>query len=411
MLKRLRPLAVGLAGILLLGAVPQPAARATRSTPPAKIRVTPAPSTGRELLALMRQRYDGRWFTTLRFTQKTTMHAANGSTSESLWYESVRSTPSGTQLRIDIGDPAQGNGVLYTADSLWQFRGGKLLGARAGGNTLLPLIQSVYVQPVERTVSDLRATGVDLARTLVSRSWQGKSVWVVGATSAGDSLSPQFWVEQDRLAVVRAIFSPVAGAPVMDLRFDKLVPLAGGWLATYCTFFVGGKLQQVEEYQDWHANVELSPALFAAETWTTAPHWARTGKPSGTSTHALVGSWDVDVVAGHRKSPDGTVSPLMSKGVFTFSAEGDSLVVSMQVTLSASGKPTRLAIPMPRDTATFVRAGETVQAVKGDQNTLGKVSIVSTFQFVAVGDSLIGSLKTASDGTNTDWPIRGARRR
>ncbi len=234
----------------------------------------PTPSTGLALLERMRSTYNGRWFTTLRFTQKTTTHAADGTASVSIWYESVRSTDAGTQLRIDMGDPAQGNGVLYTADSLWAFRGGKQVAARAGGNTILPLIQSVYVQSVDRTVSDLKSTGVDLSRALVVRQWQGKPTWVVGASAQSDTVSPQFWVEQSTLAVVRAMFSPVAGAPVMDMHFDNLVPLNGGWLATRCTFFVAGKLQQEEEYQDWRANIDLSPGLFAAASWTTAPHWA-----------------------------------------------------------------------------------------------------------------------------------------
>lgn len=237
-----------------------------------------APTTGLALLAQIRATYEGKWFTTLRFTQKTTTYAANGAASMSTWYESVRSTPSGTQLRIDIGDPGNGEGVLATADSMWIVRGGRQVAARAGGNTILPLIQSAYVQPVERTVAELKATGVDLTRSLVTREWQGKPVWVVGASAPSDTVSPQFWVEQQTLAVVRAIFSPVTGAPVMDMRFDALVPLAGGWLATRCTFFVGGKVQQTEEYLDWHANIALAPELFSTATWTTAPHWAKSSR-------------------------------------------------------------------------------------------------------------------------------------
>jgi hypothetical protein len=235
----------------------------------------PAPTTGLELLRAMRTAYNGRWFNTLRFTQKTTERAANGTETVSTWYESVRYTDAtGAQLRIDIGDPALGNGVLYTADSLWAFRGGKQVVARAGGNTILPLIHTVYVQPVERTVAELRATGVDLTRALVEREWQGKRVWVAGASAATDSTSPQFWIEQPTLTVVRAIFKPVAQAPVMDMRFDNLVPLEGGWLATRCTFYVAGALVQTEDYADWKANIALAPGLFEAATWTTAPHWA-----------------------------------------------------------------------------------------------------------------------------------------
>jgi hypothetical protein len=60
----------------------------------------------------------------------------------------------------------------------------------------------------------------------------------------------------------------------MDARLDKLVPLAGGWLATQCEFFVEGKRIQLEQYADWKANVALPAPLFDPATWTTAPHWA-----------------------------------------------------------------------------------------------------------------------------------------
>jgi len=234
-----------------------------------------APPTGRDLLQQMHDAYRGRWYTSLTFTQKTTARGADGTETVTTWYESVRhSDVSGTQLRIDIGDPAVGNGVLYTADSLWVMRAGKLAAARKGGNALLPLIEGVYVQPVERTVAELAPTGVDLARAVLGSRWNDRPVRIVGATSLVDTTSPQFWVDAERNIVVRAILVPAPGAPQMDMRLDGVVPLAGGWLATKCTFFVAGVLSQAEEYGDWKANVALPAALFDVASWTTAPHWA-----------------------------------------------------------------------------------------------------------------------------------------
>ena len=233
------------------------------------------PATGRDLLQTMRDAYASTWFTSLTFTQKTTTRGADGAETVATWYESLRYTDaSGTQLRIDTGEPSAGNGVLYSADPIWIFRAGKQVAARSGGNALLPLIEGVYVQPVARTIAELKATGVDLSRAVVSGRWHDRPVWIAGASSAADSTSPQFWVDAGNKAVVRAIFAPVPSAPVMDMRLEGLVSLAGGWLATRCEFFVAGKLSQVEEYNDWRANANLPPALFEAATWSTAPHWA-----------------------------------------------------------------------------------------------------------------------------------------
>jgi hypothetical protein len=238
-----------------------------------------APASGLDLLQRMLATYRGRWFKTLTFTQTTTRRGADGAESITTWYESLRQTDGrGTQLRIDIGDPAAGNGVLYSADSLWVMRGGHLATARPGGNALLPLIEGVYLQPVVRTAEDLAPAGINLGRTVLTARWNDRPVWIAGAASLADTASPQFWVDVERRVVVRAILVPAPGAPLMDVRLDSLVPLAGGWLATRCAFFVGGSRVQMEEYHDWAANVDLAPGLFDVATWTTAPHWA---KPRG----------------------------------------------------------------------------------------------------------------------------------
>jgi len=241
----------------------------------ASAQTPPSPGSGRELLRVMRNTYDGRWFKTLTFAQATTTRDSTGKERAATWYESLRYTAArGTELRIDTGDPAAGNGVLYSPDSLWVFRGGKQVAVRAGGNRLLPLIEGVYVQPVERTVQELASTGVDLTRPVVRDQWRGRPVWIAGAVATGDTTSPQFWVDVETKALVRGIYSPVAGAPVMDMRLDSLVATGGGWLATRCEFWIAGKLAQTEEYHDWRTNV-LSPGLFDPATWSSAPHWAR----------------------------------------------------------------------------------------------------------------------------------------
>ena len=233
------------------------------------------PATGRDLLLAMRDAYGDRWFTSLTFTQKTTKRAADGTETIAIWYESLRYTAAkGAELRIDIGDPRAGNGVLYTADSSWRFAAGKLVTARAGGNALIPLIEGVYVQPVARTIAELGPTGVDPSRAVVNGRWHDRAVWIAGAASSADTTSPQFWVDVVNKAVVRAIFAPVPGAPVMDMRLERIVPVAGGWLATRCEFYVNGSLVQAEDYEGWRGNVTLAPELFDPATFSAAPHWA-----------------------------------------------------------------------------------------------------------------------------------------
>ena len=232
------------------------------------------PASGTAVLQRMHDAYAGKWYHTLAFAQKTTAYR-NGAPTVSTWYESLRFTePRGTELRIDTGSPSAGNGVLYTTDSSWVMRAGALTATRPQGNEFLPMIEGVYMQPVDRTAKEVQALGVNMSR-VSSGTWNGRPVWIVGAASPLDTTSAQFWVDTGRNVVVRMLMpSGAAASPPMDIHLDGYVPLGGGWLASKVSMFIGGAPRQIEEYSDWRADLDLSPGLFDPATWSTAPHWA-----------------------------------------------------------------------------------------------------------------------------------------
>jgi hypothetical protein len=232
------------------------------------------PKTGAEVFQRMHDAYAGKWYRTLTFVQKTTQRRPNGTDTVSTWYESLRHVGGLTQLRIDVGDPSAGNGVLYTADSSWRMRDGKLVSASAGGNEFLPLIEGVYFNPVEQTIRELSSTKTDMSR-VIEGSYQNRRVWIIGAASTADTTSPQIWIDAERNVAVRAILSPAANMPVLDIHLDGYVPIDGTWLASKIAMMRGGVPRQTEEYRDWKVNVDLPASLFAVATWTTSPHWAK----------------------------------------------------------------------------------------------------------------------------------------
>jgi hypothetical protein len=225
------------------------------------------PAAGRGVLQRMHAAYDGKWYRTLTFTQRTVITRASGAVDTAIWYESL-SGPA--RLRIDIGAPSLGNGSLYTADSSISVRNGAVVRASAPGNVFLPLIMGAYLQPVDVTERQLRAFKFDLGLSY-ENTWHGRPAVVVGASAPGDSLSPQFWIDTERLVLVRArgtLFS----SQMSDIDVGGYEKVGAAWLATRISFVIGA-LRQAEEYMDWKANVELSEALFDVAQWKTAPHW------------------------------------------------------------------------------------------------------------------------------------------
>jgi hypothetical protein len=232
------------------------------------------PRDGAAVLERMHAAYAGKWYHTLTFVQKTTRTLRDGRTDVSTWHESLRHAPgSPVQLRIDVGDLSAGNGMLYTPDSTWVVRNSALQQTRGEGNEFLPLIEGVYVQPVARTVAEVSRMGMNMSKVR-SGTWRDRPVWVVGATAASDTTSPQFWVDKERNVVVRAVIRPDT-ARTMDITLDGYVPVGPAWLATKIVMAVNGSVIQTEEYSDWKTGMDLPASLFDVKTWSTAPHWAK----------------------------------------------------------------------------------------------------------------------------------------
>ena len=222
-----------------------------------------------QLLEAMHGAYAGRWYRNLTFVQKTTFYRPDGTPSRvETWYE-AGVLPG--KLRIDLGDLAKGNGVLFRNDSTYQVQGGRVTHKVAGGNVLMTLGFDVYAQPVARTMEQLRGERINLG-LLHRDSLDGRPVFVVGA-GPNDTTTNQFWVDAERLVFVRLIQSDPQRRRTQDIRFENYVRHGNGWVAERVRFFGDGRLMLLEEYSDVRTNVELDPDLFVPEKWSTARHW------------------------------------------------------------------------------------------------------------------------------------------
>jgi hypothetical protein len=226
----------------------------------------PQPRTGEELIQQMRERYAGKWYRTLTFTQKTTLPDGKVET----WYEALE-LPG--KLRIDIAPLDSMKTILFRNDSVYVFDQGQLKDSKPLVHPLMVLGFDVYGDPVAKTVRKLKDLKYDLSR-LHRTTWKGRPTYVVGA-QPGDTISPQFWIDAERLYFVRSL-EPSKKDPklINDTRFEKYISLAGGWLEMEVLFLTNGKQQVKEEYSEPKANVKLNPAIFEPASWN-APGWVK----------------------------------------------------------------------------------------------------------------------------------------
>ena len=255
-----KPLTAALGAVLMSAACA--CAPATGGPAPASI------PTGEALVRAMHARYDGRWYRSITFTQKSTRTPPGGPTTVETWLE-YGAMPG--RLRIEVLPAENGRGTIYAGDSVYVIRDGRVAQRRADRNPLMTLGFDVYTQSPELTLRHLREEGFPL-EPLRRDTWQGRPAYVVGG-APGDLRSPQFWVDAERLVFVR-LLQPVRGdsAKTQEIRFNRYEPLAGGWIAPEVEFLVDGARVFFEEYSDVRVDVPLDPSLFDPGRWREAAH-------------------------------------------------------------------------------------------------------------------------------------------
>jgi hypothetical protein len=226
--------------------------------------LTHPPLTGRELLRAMHDRYVGKWYHTLTFTQLNTATAADGKQTHSTWLE-YAALPG--RLRIEFLPADSGRGALYVNDSQYVFRADTLARAGAFVHPLMVLGFDVYFDAVEKTAARLEGLKFDLSGPVREDTWDGRPVYVVGA-KAGDLRSRQFWVDKERLVFVR-LLEPAQqdSTQTNDIRFNKYQPAGSAWVSAEVAFLTNGKEVWLEQYTEIKTDVSLARDLFDARQW------------------------------------------------------------------------------------------------------------------------------------------------
>jgi hypothetical protein len=256
----------------IVAALAMGAAACTRPPEPA---APPAPrpvDTPRALVARMREAWNGRYFRTMTFRQRNTLYLRDGGEQLSEWIE-YQSVP--RRLRIEVLPAEPKNGILFRDNRQYSFTNGRLADERPLVHPLLLLSADVYALPVDTTMVDIAATRIDTT-VLHESTWEGRRAYVVGA-AAGDSTTSQFWVDAERLILMRLVQKNTNAQGRTVVTENRFTYQDVGEVAVpkVITFLRDGRPYWREEYTEVRLNPPLDDALFDPAQWT-----ARFGAPT-----------------------------------------------------------------------------------------------------------------------------------
>lgn len=221
--------------------------------------------SGIEVLSMMQEKYEGKWYKNFTFTQETIFYGRNDEVVRTqAWYEAM-SLPGKLAIKFDEKD--SGNGILFNDGMQYGYVDGQKIQEFPTVHDLLVLGFDVYHQPVDSTTNQLMTKGYDLEKAYIDE-WQGRRVYVVGVDEA-DSTKPQFWVDAERLVFVRNI-TIGRGNTVQEVQFNKYEKLGNGWVAPEVIFKANGMLGLVEKYSEMEIPDTLNLDIFDPEKFAEA---------------------------------------------------------------------------------------------------------------------------------------------
>ncbi len=228
-------------------------------------------TSGEDVIRAMHQRYAGSWFQNLALVQTVLYHEPGTGTLDSVrvWYESIRLP--GT-VRSDVTPLDAGNRQVFHEGEWRTYEADSLLSARPGWHPVLLMGFDVYAQPPETTLSTLERFGTEL-KLLREDEWLDVPVWVVGGMAA-DGARREFWIEKERLLLVRLVLGNPGTQHTREVLFRAYEPLEGGWIATELEFRTDGGTDILERYDYWTADVVFDPDIFSLHG-AVPPGWIR----------------------------------------------------------------------------------------------------------------------------------------
>ncbi|MDD4234846.1 MAG: hypothetical protein PHF99_02390 [Bacteroidales bacterium] len=199
------------------------------------------------LVNAMIEKYDGRWFKEISFEQTTSFYKEGEIFNTESWYETYQYPG---KLLIEYDKFGSGSGQLYRNDSIYLFTNHKLDTAYPLVHSLVFLTMDLYHLDKKFAIKRISDMGFDISKFRTDK-FNDVPVYVVGSSVSDDNLD-QFWVDKEKLIVVKMIKNTNKGIQVVEL--DDYRELNGyGLIEQQVRFYLNDELYMTEKYY----NIEI----------------------------------------------------------------------------------------------------------------------------------------------------------
>lgn len=222
----------------------------------------PGVSPGEAVIKAAYAKYAGKWPTSFTYVQKTGLSDGRKET----WYHAVK-LPG--LMRVDVAPELTGRAMIYRSDSLYSYGARQLKTRSWWPNSILVLTGDLHVAPPAETIKRLRSFGFNLDITH-EETVKGVRYIVVGARK-GDLKSKQFWLEKERMILMRLI-EPNGADPLrpLEAQFTKYTKVGEGWMEGFVLITLGGEPTQYEERFEIKNNARIDPSIFIPGPYVAA---------------------------------------------------------------------------------------------------------------------------------------------
>ncbi|SEM56568.1 hypothetical protein SAMN05216436_105195 [bacterium A37T11] len=218
-------------------------------------------------LEKIQQRYAGKWPKRMSYIKKVLSHRYGRTDSSSHYYAYVFPQ----YARIDNRSPDNGNTSIFRGDSAWYFRYHRKDGkGSAHWHFSDYMLGEIYWDDIEGLKKVLAYSKIDFTKQARGK-WEGRTVYVIGATSLEDRLHIQVWYDAELLYPIRFIYGSIGNVEDSWYEIEKLGAI---WKPKATKEFYNKKQTGEVRFVNFSFDRQLSEALFDPDKFGTY-HWTQ----------------------------------------------------------------------------------------------------------------------------------------